>query len=520
MDEQPRDTAIAATTGQERSVAGAGVEGRQADAPGTHRTGPVAWLRRGFFLLVVAAMLAAAAYFLYPRVVLALDTVSTDDAYVSAHVTHVAPRIAETVLEVRVDDNDFVKKGDILIRLDEAMSKVRLAQAEAALDAARKSEDQAMAMARATVATAKANRYKLASAISQVKNQVAGLRVAIAKWNESRVQEKLAKAEALRYAELARKNAVTQEQSDVRQTDSLQAQARVLQALEQIHSLRAALELPEEPPPGKPYDDIPPDLDQRHSSVRAALGALSVSIAQVGLPLPPFYETADEFIESFKKNASDHSSNPNVNPMDALIEKTLEKSPGVEVARAQVAQAEQALAEARLQLGYCTIRADIGGFISNRSVNPGDRVAQGQRLLAIRSLDEVWIDANFKETQLEPIRIGQPVNIHVDAYPDTIFRGRVSGFNPGTGSAMALLPAQNATGNFVKIVQRLPVRIDLVGGNPEDTPLFVGLSVVPRIRIKDQPEGPNAGRRLRLEPPRTAPASRQPADPGTAPSVP
>jgi membrane fusion protein (multidrug efflux system) len=459
-------------------------------------------------LLVGAALVGGAGYFLYPRVVLALTTVSTDDAYVNSHVTHVAPRIAETVLEVRVDDNDFVKKGDLLVRLDEAMSRIRTAQAEAALESARKSEDQAMAMARATMATAKADRYKLASAISEVRNQLAGLRVAIARWEEGKAQEKLAKAEADRYVELAKRNAVTQEQADVRRTDYDQARARVRQALEQIHSLRAGLELPEEPPAGKPYDDAPPDLDQIHSSVRAALGALSVSLAQIGLQLPPYYENANDFIASMKKMAPDGD-------IDALIERTLEKAPGVAVARAQVRQSEQALAEAQLQLSYCTIRSDISGFVSNRSVNPGDRVAQGQRLMAVRSLDEVWIDANFKETQLEPIRIGQPVDLHVDAYPNTVFRGRVSGFNPGTGSAMALLPAQNATGNFVKIVQRLPVRIDLIDGNPKDTPLFIGLSVTPRVRIRDRPEGPNAGGRLRIESPRTGPDSRPATDLGT-----
>ena len=148
-------------------------------------------------------------------------------------------------------------------------------------------------------------------------------------------------------------------------------------------------------------------------------------------------------------------------------------------------------------LSYCRIAADIDGVVSNRNVNPGDRVTQGQRLMAIRSLEDIWIDCNFKETQLEPIRIGHPVEIRVDAYPGKVFRGRVTGFSPGTGAATALLPAQNATGNFVKIVQRLPVRVDLVDGNPPDTPLFAGLSVEPRIFIRETPEGPHAGQRLR-----------------------
>ncbi len=144
-------------------------------------------------------------------------------------------------------------------------------------------------------------------------------------------------------------------------------------------------------------------------------------------------------------------------------------------------------------------------------------MTQGQRLLAIRSLQEVWIDCNFKETQLEPIRIGQPVDIRVDAYPGKLFRGRVTGFSPGTGAATALLPAQNATGNFVKIVQRLPVRVDLIDGNPPDTPLFVGLSVEPRIRIHEKPEGPHAGQRLRGHLPAapTEPRAARPSGPPT-----
>ena len=152
---------------------------------------------------------------------------------------------------------------------------------------------------------------------------------------------------------------------------------------------------------------------------------------------------------------------------------------------------------ASLNLEYCRIFAEIDGFVSNRSVNPGDRVAAGQRLLAVRSLEEVWVDCNFKETQLDLIEIGQPVDLYFDAYPGKVFQARVTGFNAGTGSSLALLPPQNATGNFVKIVQRLPVRVELVGAVPKETPLFIGLSCVPYIKVYEKPEGPDAGQRLR-----------------------
>ena len=117
--------------------------------------------------------------------------------------------------------------------------------------------------------------------------------------------------------------------------------------------------------------------------------------------------------------------------------------------------------------------------------------------MAIRSVQEVWIDANFKETQLAGLEIGQRADIYADIYGGrAVFKGRITGFTMGTGSTLAILPPQNATGNFVKVVQRLPVRIDLVDGNPEDHPLFVGLSVTPYVFFREPPTGPDAGRKL------------------------
>ena len=137
-------------------------------------------------------------------------------------------------------------------------------------------------------------------------------------------------------------------------------------------------------------------------------------------------------------------------------------APDVKQAEAKLGVAKRALEQAELDLRYCDIIAEIDGVITRRNVNPGDYVQVGQNLMAIRSLDEIWIDANFKETQLRDLRIGQPVDLYVDMYGGRhVFKGRISGFTMGTGSTLALLPAQNATGNFVKVVQRLPVRIDL-----------------------------------------------------------
>jgi membrane fusion protein, multidrug efflux system len=131
-------------------------------------------------------------------------------------------------------------------------------------------------------------------------------------------------------------------------------------------------------------------------------------------------------------------------------------------------------------------------------------VQVGQNLMAIRSLSELWVDANFKETQLRELRIGQPVDLYVDMYGGRhVFKGRVSGFTMGTGSTLSLLPPENATGNFVKVVQRLPVRIELEEYDPNENPLFIGTSVVPYVYINKPPTGPDAGKFLQTQAPQS-----------------
>ena len=162
------------------------------------------------------------------------------------------------------------------------------------------------------------------------------------------------------------------------------------------------------------------------------------------------------------------------------------------------------------------IVAEIDGVVTRRNVNPGDYVQIGQNLMAVRSLHDIWVDANFKETQLGDLRIGQAVDLYVDMYGGRhVFKGRVSGFTMGTGSTLALLPAQNATGNFVKVVQRLPVRIELEGYDPDKDPLFIGTSVVPYIYINQPPTGPDAGKFLQT----SAPQSQTGGSTGNPPGI-
>jgi len=190
--------------------------------------------------------------------------------------------------------------------------------------------------------------------------------------------------------------------------------------------------------------------------------------------------------------------------IDTIFAQLLKDAPDVKQAEAKLSEAEANLEQAELKLSYCAVVADIDGVITRRNVNPGDQVLAGQQLMALRSLTDIWVDANFKETQLAKLRIGQPVDLEVDMYGSRRhFRGRISGFTMGTGSTLALLPAENATGNFVKVVQRLPVRIDLEGYDPDKDTLFIGTSVVPYVYINKRPTGPNAGKFLQTVLPQT-----------------
>jgi membrane fusion protein, multidrug efflux system len=173
--------------------------------------------------------------------------------------------------------------------------------------------------------------------------------------------------------------------------------------------------------------------------------------------------------------------------------KLIENSPDIALAKAKRDETKSDLDQAQLNLQYCDVVAEIDGQITRRNVNPGNNVQAGEGLMALRSLTDIWIDANFKETQLRQLQIGQRADLEVDMYGShQTFHGKITGFTMGTGSTLALLPPENATGNFIKVVQRLPVRIDLVDYDPDKGPLFVGLSVVPYVFYKE----PGAGRKL------------------------
>ncbi len=447
--------------------------------------------QKPLLLAAAAVALAVAGYFLDPWVVTVLNTVSTDDAYVNGHVTFVAPRVAGQVSNVLVDDNYRVKKGDVLVELDPEPYRVQVAIKKAALEAAETDLATAQALVRGQVAQARANRFKLQHAIEDVDNQVANLHAAVATLDSRKATVQLAKANLGRGEKLLPTAAISVQDLDVLRETYTVAQASVEQALQAVYAIRASLGLPAVPPPGQKLDQVPPDLDQNFSAVRQALGELLLSTAQFGYFPASWTATPREVIAHFKKQDPEGNLN-------SIFAQLIPKAPAIKQAEAKVDQARRDLDQAELNLSYCRIVSDIDGVVTGRDVNPGNYVLVGQSLMAVRSLTQIWIDANFKETQLANLRIGQRARCEVDMYGSRLeFEGRVTGFTMGTGQSLALLPPENATGNFVKIVQRLPVRIELTDYDPDKQTLFVGLSVTPYVYYKEPPEGPNAGVFLR-----------------------
>src|SRR5215468_8881564 len=429
-------------------------------------------------------------FVIIPRIFHAWHTVSTDDAYVNSYVTFVAPRVSGQVAQVLVDDNNRVKKGDVLVRLDPEPFQVQVAIKQAAVDTAQAELVTAQATVRSEIAQARGLRFKLQHAIEDVDNQVALIRARAATWEQSKATQVLAQAEFERAKKLLETKVSSKEEYDQKREQLDVANAQVKQALENVYEARAALGLPAQPPKGTSLTDVPENLDQTFSSVREALGNLMQAAAPLGVVSSSWDLTPKQVVEEFYRR----DPGGDINKIYVGIIKT---APGLKEAEAKLMQAQRDLDDAKLNLRYCTVVAEIDGVITRRNVNPGNNVQVGQSLMAIRSLRDTWIDANFKETQLRNLRIGQRVAIDADMYGRRHkFEGRISGFTFGTGSTLAVLPPQNATGNFVKVVQRLPVRIDLINYNPDKVPLFVGLSVTPTVDLWSKPTGPNAGKFL------------------------
>jgi membrane fusion protein, multidrug efflux system len=465
---------------------------------------PRDFIRHQWRRLLLGGLGAVALVFLcvfgIPWVHLAFTTVSTDDAYVNGHVTFVAPRVSGQISRVLVDDNYRVRKGELLAEVDKEPYRIAVAQKKAAVDTANADLKAAIAGVRGLEAQAMSRRWKMQGAEEDLENQIALLRDRVAALDKSKATLALAQVNFSRAKQLLGTPAESRQEYDTRQEEYSAASAQVTQAMAAIRQVRASLGLPPQPDNDADLDRVPADLDQTFSAVLQARADLIESAAQLGV-VHSYDQTPKQMLDQFEK----------LGDVDVVFAKLATEAPAVKQAEAKLEVANQQLAQAELDLRYCDIHAQIDGVVTRRNVNPGNYVQIGQNLMAIRSLREIWVDANFKETQLDYLRIGQPVDLYVDMYGDRhVFKGRISGFTEGTGSTLALLPAENATGNFVKVVQRLPVRIDLEGYDPDKNPLFIGTSVVPYVYIDKTPTGPDAGRFLQTYDPRAGDSSGNP----------
>ena len=445
--------------------------------------------RRKLLIGVLGAVVIAVAIYGIPWIRFVLSTVSTDDAYVNGHVTFVAPRVRGQVAQVLVDDNYRVHKGDLLVELDKEPFRDEVAVKKAAVDTAQADLDAAKATVRGIEAEVRSRRWQMQQAIENVENQIALLHARVAALKKAKATLILAQQEFNRTAKLVVDDTASRELYDQRQASLTIAKAGVVQALADANQVRVFLGLQAEPEDSAALDQVPPDLDQTFSSVLQAQAALIETAAELGV-VHSYNQTPEQMLEEFEKLDPEGG-------IDRTFDRLAAEAPAVKQAEAKLEAAKRDLALAELDLRYCDIVAEIDGVVTRRNVNPGNDVQVGQSLMAVRSLSEIWVDANFKETQLRDLRIGQAADLYVDMYGDKqVFSGRVTGFTMGTGSTLALLPPQNATGNFIKIVQRLPVRIELEGYDPDKKPLFIGTSVEPYVYLNKPLTGPDAGKFL------------------------
>ena len=375
---------------------------------------------RGVFILGLIGVCTSAAVFGYRALTAGEQT--TDDAMIDADVVPVSMRVSGVVSTVKVEDNARVHKGDVLLQLDSTELAARVKQAESELAAARAQALIADAQQHVVEASARGG---LSSAQAQVSASRAQVSSASAQIEAARAQLNRAQAEA-----------------DFARTD--------VEHNEQMYAAKA----------------IARDrLDSSRTANDAAHAALAAARAQL--------EAAEQAQRIAQSRVAEASGTLDVNrPIEAKIAAA---TGSAQVAHARVGAAEAALDLARLALSYATVRAPVDGIVSRLSVHEGQLLGLNQSVASIVP-EMSYVIANFKETQIGQMRRGQQVSVEVDAFPGRELHGVVSSLAGGTGSRFSLLPPDNASGNFVKVVQRVPVRIDWAD-LPSGVRLLPGMSV-------------------------------------------
>jgi membrane fusion protein (multidrug efflux system) len=343
--------------------------------------------KKSLLVLGAVVLIAAVAYGVYYAMALN-HFESTDNAYVQGNAVQITPQISGTVLSIAADDTDYVKAGQLLVRLDAADAQVALDQAEA----------------------------QLAQTVREVRA-------------------------------LFSNNDVLKAQLALREADVVRAKTELAQAQQDVDRRRPLVV--SGAIGNEEFNHVAVQLDVARSALTAAQSAVSAAREQL----------------TSSRSLTDDT--------------TIEAHPNVQRASAKVK-------EAYLALKRIELPAPVSGYVAKRSVQVGQRVQPGMALMSVVALDQLWVDANFKESQLQRLRIDQPVTLVADVYGKRMtYHGKVGGLGVGTGAAFSLLPAQNATGNWIKVVQRVPVRIALDPQELVEHPLRLGLSMDVKVDVSN-----------------------------------
>jgi len=360
---------------------------------------------------------------------------STDDAEIDGHIYPINARVAGQVIKVNYDDGQVVHKGDLLVQIDPTDYQVALERAKA---------DYEDAQAQASAAQYGVPVQSVGS-VSQIRSATADM----------------AQAEA--------GVASARKQVEAAQQEVVEAQANAVKLNKDVERYRQLLDKREISQ--QQFDQAVAAATAENATVSARQAALLAAQAQV--------KNAESRIEWANAEVKNARATPNV------VAATKAKA---ESAGAQAMRSKAALDQSQLNLGYTSIVAPVDGVVGKRSVQVGQNVGIGQDLMAIVPLTDVWVTANFKETQLTHMQPGQPVKIKVDTYGGRKWNAHVTSIGGATGAKYSLLPPENATGNYVKVVQRIPVRIDFDGNDKPDFNrdglLRPGMSVDPDVKVR------------------------------------